>query len=143
MNIQEVHRFLASYNISPSVQRTAIMQYLLQNFTHPTVDQIYAELLPNMPTLSKATVYNTLKLFVDKKAVRAIYIDERNIRFDAQTKPHAHFKCKRCNCINEVPLEENDVPTFRGDSEYHLDETQVYYLGICKKCLNESKETKT
>ena len=134
MNIQEVHRYLENYQINPSVQRSAIMQYLLQNFTHPTVDQIYADLLPDMPTLSKATVYNTLKLFVDKKAVKAIYIDERNVRYDAQTTLHAHFKCRRCNAICEVPLEEADVPPFRGGPELHLVETQIYFLGVCGKC---------
>ena len=140
MNIQEVHHYLESYHINPSVQRSAIMQYLLQNFTHPTVDQIYADLLPNMPTLSKATVYNTLKLFVDKKAVKAIFIDERNVRYDAQTRLHAHFKCKRCNAICEIPLEESDVPQFRGGADLSLEDTQIYFIGICGKCTDETKK---
>ena len=143
MNIQEVHRYLENYHINPSVQRSAIMQYLLQNFTHPTVDQIYADLLPDMPTLSKATVYNTLKLFVDKKAVKAIYIDERNVRYDAQTGLHAHFKCRRCNDIYEVPLEESDIPTFRGGPELRLGETQIYFLGTCGKCFEQANTQMT
>ena len=134
MDIQDVHRYLERYGINPSVQRTAIMQYLLQSFNHPTVDQIYADLFPNMPTLSKTTIYNTLKLFVDKKAAKAIFIDERNVRYEAQTDLHAHFKCRRCNVICEVPLEVKEVPQFRGDSELRLDETQINFLGICGKC---------
>ena len=137
MNIQEVYQYLEKYQINPSVQRSAIMQYLLDHFSHPTVDQIYADLLPNMPTLSKATVYNTLKLFVDKKAVKAIFIDERNVRYDAQTRLHAHFKCKRCNTILEVPLEESDVPPFRGGSDLHLSDTQIYFMGTCRKCTDQ------
>ena len=134
MNIKEIHHYLERYQINPSVQRAAIMQYLLEHDDHPTVDQIYADLLPDMPTLSKATVYNTLRLFVDKKAVKAIFIDERNVRFDAFTHLHAHFKCKRCNAIYEVPLEESDVPQFRGDDDLILDEMQIYCLGTCRKC---------
>ena len=52
---------LQSHSIKPSVQRIAIMQYLMDHHTHPTVDEIYTALAPGMPTLSKTTVYNTLK----------------------------------------------------------------------------------
>jgi len=134
MTIQEIHHHLESYKINPSFQRAAIMQYMLEHLNHPTVDQIYADLLPSIPTLSKATVYNTLKLFVDKKAVRALFIDEKNVRFDAQTYPHAHFKCKRCGVIHEVPLEESDIPKFKGSDDFTLSDTQVYFFGMCKKC---------
>jgi len=136
MNIQEIHHHLESYGINPSVQRVTIMQYMLEHETHPTVDQIFSDLLPYMPTLSKATVYNTLKLFVDKKAVNSLFIDEKNVRYDAVTALHAHFKCKHCNSIFAIPLEEADIPKLRDNSGHSIDETQIYFLGICKKCLD-------
>lgn len=52
---------LQGHNIKPSVQRIAIMKYLMEHRTHPTVDEIYTALSPTIPTLSKTTVYNTLK----------------------------------------------------------------------------------
>ena len=45
------------------MQRIAIMEYLMDNPIHPSADDIYTALSPSMPTLSKTTVYNTLKLF--------------------------------------------------------------------------------
>ena len=137
MNIQEIHQHLEKYDVNPSVQRVAIMQYMMEHCTHPTVDQIYNDLLPAMPTLSKATVYNTLKLLVEKKVVKSLFIDERNIRYDACTHLHAHFKCKYCSAIFDVPLEEADIPLFRGNPELSLDETQIYYLGVCKNCADK------
>ena len=136
MSIQEVHHYLESNGVNPSVQRVAIMQYMLEHWTHPTVDQIYSDLLPIMPTLSKATVYNTLKLFVDKKAVNSLFIDERNVRYDAVTSLHAHFKCKHCGSISDVPLEEKDLPKFKGSPDLIPDDTQIYFLGFCTKCIN-------
>jgi len=134
MNIKEVHQYLESNGINPSVQRAAIMQYMLTCYDHPTVEKIYGDLIPVMPTLSKATVYNTLKLFVDKKAVNAIFIDERNARYDAHTHVHAHFRCKCCSEIYDIPLEKNDLPPFRGGTKFSLSDTQVYYFGTCNKC---------
>lgn len=134
MNVQEIHQHLNQHGIKPSMQRVAIMQYLIGNLTHPTIDQIFNDLLPSMPTLSKTTVYNTLRLFSDKKAVLSLTIDEKNVRYDGNTQRHAHFKCKKCGVIYDVPLEEQEIPRFRGKNTWEHDETQVYFLGTCEQC---------
>ena len=135
MNIRKVHSYLMDHGIKPSPQRVAIMKYLMENNVHPDVELIYSDLVPDMPTLSKTTVYNTLKLFCDKKAAVALFIDDKNVRYDGVMTTHAHFKCKKCDTIYDVSLEEADVPTCRSSSEFQLDETQVYFLGTCQKCM--------
>ena len=80
-----VYEYLLSYGIKPSVQRIAIMDYLLKHRTHPCIDEIYMALCSEIPTLSKTTVYNTLKLFVEHGAAKMLTIDERNACFDADT----------------------------------------------------------
>ena len=92
-NYLQTHRYLLQYSIKPSVQRTAVMDYLLKNRTHPTIDEIYSALSPSMPTLSKTTVYNTLNLFLEKGAVQQLVIDEKNARYDIDMSLHAHFIC--------------------------------------------------
>ena len=52
----DVVKRLQNHNIKPSVQRIAIMNYLIEHRTHPTVDEIYTALSPSIPTLSKTTV---------------------------------------------------------------------------------------
>ena len=74
--------YLAKYGIKPSVQRIAIMEYLMEHRTHPSTDEIHSVLIKWMPTLSKTTVYNTLKLFTEQGALMALGIDDRNIRYD-------------------------------------------------------------
>lgn len=138
MNIKEVHNHLINHNIKPSMQRVAIMHYLMEHRTHPTIDQIFSDLLPDVPTLSKTTVYNTLKLFSDKNAVLALTIDDKNIRFDADTGNHAHFKCRRCGGIYDIPLGDTDIPSFKGSEDFLLEKTQVYFLGLCKVCKNST-----
>ena len=64
------------------MQRIAIMDYLMVHRVHPTADEIYNALYPTMPTLSKTTIYNTMKLFTEQGAVKALVIDEKNVRFD-------------------------------------------------------------
>jgi len=122
------------FDIKPSVQRTAIMQYLIQHKTHPTVDEIYMFLSPDMPTLSKTTVYNTLNLFVQKGAVQVLAIDEKNARYDADISKHAHFICKGCGKVHDIfninpeYFKLPDIPMFKVDA------VEISYSGICDAC---------
>lgn len=51
--------YLEKCGIKPSLQRIAIVEYLMENRIHPTADDIYHALCIQVPTLSKTTVYNT------------------------------------------------------------------------------------
>lgn len=135
MVIQEVQKHLVDHNIKPSMQRVAIMQYLMENKTHPTIDEIFTSLSPSMPTLSKTTVYNTLKLFSDQKAALCLTIDDKNLRFDGDTSVHAHFKCKKCGMVYDIELVENNIPSLKGYPGLYSQETQVYFFGVCKECF--------
>ena len=129
--------YLSGYGIRPSFQRIAIMRYLLKNATHPTADEVFESLRRQIPTLSKTTVYNTLKLFVENGAALYIGIDEKNARFDGTVNQHAHFRCKGCGCIIDLPMDtELFLPKeFSGS----IDETYFYLKGYCEKCKNKKE----
>jgi len=78
MTNKAAYECLMDHGVKPSVQRIAIMDYLLKNRTHPTAEEIYSALVNLIPTLSKTTVYNTLKLFVEQGAALMLTIDEKN-----------------------------------------------------------------
>ena len=126
---------LLTHHIKPSVQRMAIMDYLMAHCTHPTVEEIYSALSPTMPTLSKTTVYNTLKLLTDQGAVRMLSIDERFTCYDTHTEPHAHFLCRKCGQVYDLPLPTGPIKVEAADSEGHdVEEIHYYYKGVCKQC---------
>lgn len=128
-------RRLQLHHIKPSVQRIAIMEYLMEHLTHPTVDEIYTALSPSMPTLSKTTVYNTLKLLSEEGAALTLTIDERNTCYDANTDPHSHFLCKRCGCIYDIMSEKAPAMPQAAEMEGHtVQEIHYYYKGICQHC---------
>lgn len=131
---------LSRYNIKPSPQRMAIMTYLLEHKTHPTIEEIYKSLSPDMPTLSKTTIYNTLKLFVENGAASILTINEKTTCYDYDTSPHAHFICKKCNKVTDLFYGvENMIPSRQEIEGNRIVDMQVYYRGICKDCLKENK----
>ena len=128
-----VGKILEKSGVKPSFQRLSVLKYLMQNQNHPSVDKIFKALSPDIPTLSKTTVYNTLNLLSEKGVVIALSIDETEVRYDFIFKPHAHFLCTECGKIHDVYLEDS----FKDLSEvggHKVTEAQINFKGICKYC---------
>ena len=138
--IDNISEYLLNYRIKPSMQRLAIMEYLLANRIHPTADDVYHALYLKIPTLSKTTVYNTLNLFAAQGAVQILAIDEKNVRFDIDTSVHAHFKCQQCMRVYDLPVENIDMLKVADQSVGVVTGIQLYYKGYCKHCLQGQKE---
>lgn len=133
-NYMQIHRYLKQFEIKPSVQRTAVMDYLMNNKTHPTIDEIYSALSPFMPTLSKTTIYNTLNLFVEKGAVLQLAIDEKNARYDADVSNHAHFMCKSCGKVYDLFDLNKELFTKPALEGFDIQTVEISYSGICGAC---------
>ena len=125
-------------NITPSHQRVMILRYLVENQCHPTVDQIFSALRSQIPTLSKATVYNTLNVFIEAKLVRVLSIEENETRYDIVMKNHGHFKCESCGSIYNFAVDIDRFET-KELQEFRITEKNVYFGGICPACLANPK----
>lgn len=132
--ITNAHEYLLRFSIKPSQQRIAIMNFLIHNRIHPSVEDIYNALYISMPTLSKTTVYNTLKLFAEQGALLALVIDEKNVRFDIDTSNHAHFQCVECCKVFDVPVKDIGYIERQEIDEFKVTEVHLYYKGYCKDC---------
>lgn len=131
----EAYNRLVDNGVRPSVQRLAIMEYLLTHYTHPTVDDVYKGLCDTITTLSRTTVYNTLRLFAEHGVAQMITIDEHRVCYDGDIAPHVHFYCTQCNKIIDVHHREAPYIVKPYEIEGNLVvEAQLYYKGICKKC---------
>lgn len=139
MNEYNAYDRLLGNGIKPTVQRMAIMQYLLTHKTHPTVEDVYRGLCSKMPTLSRTTVYNTLRLFSDNNAAMMITIDEHRVCYDGDISPHTHFYCKRCNNIIDV-YDSPHVRSIKDIGGNRVDDIHLYYRGVCAECLKNDNE---
>jgi Fur family peroxide stress response transcriptional regulator len=130
--------YLKENDIKPSYLRIKVMEYLLNYKNHPSADQIYKKLAIDIPTLSKTTIYNILNLFVERKIVQPIVIEENETRYDADIRIHGHFKCEVCGTIYDLPI---DISTLKveGLDKFQVNESHIYFKGICYKCLQKNK----
>lgn len=130
---------LQEAGIRPSVQRVAVYKYLCQNPIHPDVETVYSDLAPDYPTLSKTTVYNTLKLFEEKNIVQSLKIEDDKLRFDAEMKSHIHFKCVECGKIIDIFAPEGSPDISKNCKSYlpegfSMKKHQTTIWGNCSNC---------
>jgi len=90
MSLDSAGARLRSAGIPLTLQRLAIAQIMLCAPVHLTADQVFSRVKGLIPEISRATVYNTLKLFSEKGLVRELVIDAERTVFDSNTEPHPH-----------------------------------------------------
>ena len=78
-------------NITPTHQRIEIAFTLFSSGAHLSADQILARVNDRHSETSKATVYNTLNLFLEKKLIREVIVDPSKVFYDPNTEPHHHL----------------------------------------------------
>ncbi len=135
--IESIKTYLEDFSIKPSLQRIMIYKYLSTNRSHPTVDEIFNDLSPDLITLSKTTVYNTLHLFVNKGMAIPIHVEGNEVRYDADITTHAHFKCNKCGVVYDIPVDFT-THSFKELSGYEIEEFQVFMTGTCILCKKSS-----
>jgi Fur family peroxide stress response transcriptional regulator len=118
-------------------QRLAIYSALVDSDQHPNAQQLYEDLQAQLPSLSPATVYNTLQALVEEGLVHEIGdAGDGVIHYDADLEPHLNLICTRCHRIDDFHLEEIKAAdrTVTAESGYQLQGARLVYYGICPAC---------
>lgn len=127
--MQTVIETLKQFGIQPTPQRIAVAEFVLQTNTHPTADEVWAEVRDRCPTLSRATVYNTLHLFAEKGLLRTQPLKEGVAVFDAHVKPHHHFVDEETGKVYDVPWDAVSVTGEESLTEFEIRDYQVVLRG--------------
>ena len=115
-------------------QRLAILDYLAGNTGHPSAEDIYRALLEKFPTMSLATVYNTLGTLRLKGRVLELSIDPEKKRFDSNTKPHNHLICVKCKKVADIGKTFNPGLVDDEMSNFEILGHHIEFYGICSSC---------
>jgi Fur family transcriptional regulator, iron response regulator len=120
---------LRDVGIAPSAQRLAVAQYVLTTEAHPSADEVLAQVQASFPMLSRATVYNTLHLFVEKGLIRQLVLAEGKTVYDPRLEAHHHFIDDDTGRIEDVPWDAVRVGDVKGLKGYEVREYMVVMRG--------------
>lgn len=127
--------YLRQKGIKASFQRVKIFDYLQNSREHPSVSKIFDDLHPHIPSLSRATVYNTINLFLEKHLVVPVPVEGAEARYDLSDPIHAHFYCTDCGEIYDLETKMTTLPPELSDFE--VSESFLLYKGRCPRCRDE------
>jgi Fur family iron response transcriptional regulator len=96
---------LRARGIAPTHQRIEIAFVLLERCEHLSADQILALVNARHAETSKATVYNTLRLLLDKQLIRELIVDPSRVFYDPNTAPHHHFYDVVTGKLTDIPAD--------------------------------------
>ena len=123
-----------------SKKRDAIREILLASYDHPSVEEIYRRLKPDIPDLSLGTVYRNLAVLMEEGQIISVGKVDGQERYDARTEPHAHFVCRGCRRVLDVFLPDV-VSALYGEVDVRfgfLTEGHTLTLhGLCDRCRGE------
>ena len=103
---EDVAQLLRKHDIAPTHQRIEIARVLFERREHLSADQVLSLVNARYAEVSKATVYNTLKLFLGKKLIRELVVDPSKIVYDPNTEPHHHFYDVVTGELTDVPVQD-------------------------------------
>ena len=100
---EEVARLLDQHGILPTQQRIDIAHLLFQRPQHLAAEQVLARVNERYGHVSKATVYNTLGLFVRRGLVREVLIEPGRVFYDSNTRDHHHVYNVDSGQLSDIP----------------------------------------
>ncbi|HIQ51342.1 MAG TPA: transcriptional repressor [Nautiliaceae bacterium] len=121
----------SSLKITP--QRLAILKEL-QIKGHASIEEIYTSIKEIFPTISLATIYKNITALQEENIISEITLFEKS-KFEIKKEPHAHFICKKCGVVKDLPLEE--LIKDEVDKKYPNSQKEFYIYGVCKECKKD------
>jgi len=127
--MQKLIAILGQHGIQPTPQRIAVAEYILTTKSHPSADEIWEHVRRACQTISRATVYNTLNLFVEKNLITSQVLREGTIVFDPRVDAHHHFIDTHTGEIFDVPWDALKVSGARSLRGFDVVDYQVIMRG--------------
>ncbi len=127
--MKDLIALLRSVGLQPTPQRLAVARSVLGTTSHPSADEVLEKARRECPTLSRATVYNTLTRLAERGLVRPQAIREGAVVFDAHVERHHHFIDEATGKLYDVPWDALDVSGAANLPDYHVREYQVVMRG--------------
>ncbi len=120
---------LREHGINPSAQRVAVARYVLHTGEHPSAEEVLTRVRRRFRHISRATVYNTLNLFVQVGLLRQFVLNEGRAAFDPRMEDHHHFIDDATGEIQDVPWDAIKVSSLARLEGLDVREYQVVMRG--------------
>ena len=134
----------AEHGIAVTHQRQVLFETMQRMHGHPSPEEVYASVKERIPSISLATVYKNIHLFVESGVLRELSIHHGTIRVEMNKRPHHHVVCSVCKRVSDVDDEELgmgvDLDEHIAGADHRLpngflvERLSVDVIGVCPDC---------
>jgi Fur family peroxide stress response transcriptional regulator len=131
------------YGLAATHQREVVYEAVVSSHGHHSPEQIYAAVRRRIPSISLATVYNNLRLFVERGMLREVTPHATTLRVDGNIEPHHHLVCTRCKAVQDITGDFIDLKRLARQAPGGFDLTQplIEVFGLCQRCRAKTVNT--
>ena len=108
-DMDSLKAYLRRHGVKPTAPRLRIAGILFARPAHLSAEDIYKQVAASDRSVAKATVYNTLGLFVEKGLVREVLVDSSRVFYDSNTCPHHHLYDVSTGCLTDIPANDIEI----------------------------------
>ena len=128
--MKNIKNLLEASNLKITPQRLAILKEL-ENKGHASIEEIYETIKDIFPSISLATIYKNINSLKEEGIISEVCLHQKP-KYEIRKSPHAHFICKKCGCVEDVPFSE--IMDKNIEKKYPNSQKELYIYGVCKEC---------
>ena len=139
----ELLQILKKHDLKATPQRLCVLK-ILKRHEHPNIDELYAEIKKDYPSISLATVYKNISTLKEEGLVVEINALNQKACYDIYEEEHMHLICSKCGFIEDLSFKEAALNEYQETLEKKIGNL-ITHLGVCayvdgcKKCLKQFK----
>ena len=125
-----------AHGITVTHQRQVLFEVMQSIPGHPSPEEVYARVQERIPSISLATVYKNIHLFIASGLFREVSMHHGSLRVEMNDRPHHHMVCTRCKAICDLDEAElGELPRrHRFPNGFVAERYSVDVLGLCAAC---------
>ena len=137
---KQFRELAAKHGLPVTHQRQVVYEAVIASHGHHSPEDIYAAVRRRIPSISRATVYNNLRLFIECGLLREVTPHSPTIRVDGNLTHHHHLVCSRCKSVQDIKGEFIDFTRLSRQVPAGFDLTQplIEVFGLCRRCRAKS-----
>jgi Fur family transcriptional regulator, peroxide stress response regulator len=126
----------AEHGIAVTHQRQVLYEVMREMNGHPSPEEVYARVKRKIPSISLATVYKNIHLFVESGVFRKMSMHHGSVRVEMNDEAHHHLVCSKCKAIADIDEEALGTLLKRKKlaDGFLVERYAVDVIGLCAKC---------
>ena len=125
----DIRAFLSHNGLHLTPQRIAVAEIILEATDHPGAKEVLDRVREALPSVSTATVYNTLHLLVEHGVIHELHTEAGRVLYDPKTEPHHHFIDEETGRVEDIPWEQVVIPEVKLPRKFTVQNYSITFRG--------------